>query len=146
MLPRLTLRVLTQVPQPWGGARRERSEPPPLRMTLYDGVIYLFAFIYAWPALAFLKPLDYKQVFHRRSCSCRTTFGFLTAVSSSKEISPPILHQCTALTLTASPPFLPLPFPPFCSPPIWGEAGFEDQVPSIVLQPAQPLARAHSLV
>lgn len=111
------------------------------------GWSYLFICLYLRVAgPAFLKPLDYKQVFHRRSSSCRTTFGFLTAVSSSKEISPPILHQCTALTLTASPPFLPLPFPPFCSLPIWGEAGFEDQVPFIVLQPAQPLARAHSLV
>lgn len=117
--------------------------------TADDAIWWSYLFICLYLRVAgpgFLKPLDYKQVFHRRSCSCRTTFGFLTAVSSSKEISPPILHQCTALTLTASPPFLPLPFPPFCSPPIWGEAGFEDQVPSIVLQPAQPLARAHSLV
>lgn len=83
--------------------------------TADDAIWWSYLFICLYLRVAgpgFLKPLDYKQVFHRRSCSCRTTFGFLTAVSSSKEISPPILHQCTALTLTASPPIPPPPFSP----------------------------------
>lgn len=78
------------------------------------GWSYLFICLYLRVAVpGFLKPVDYKQVFHRRSCSWRTTFGFLTAVSSSKEIPPPILHQCTALTLAASPHSSPSLFPHF---------------------------------